>query len=103
MNIALILTLTLTSPSAEDSWFSEDKFFHLAFSFGLVGLTYTGSRALDVPHDRALGGALFLSAALGLGKELRDSRRGDRFSWRDLAADGAGVLLGAWLATSQLR
>ena len=108
MCVAMVLLLVLAGPSlggeVEDRWLSEDKFFHLAFSFGLVGLTYTGARALDLSHDGALGGSLFMSSVLGLGKELRDSRMsGDRFSWKDLAADGVGVLLGAWLATSELR
>ncbi|HIE03704.1 MAG TPA: hypothetical protein EYP61_02975 [Candidatus Latescibacteria bacterium] len=102
LSLGLILLFAPLRASSEDRWLSEDKFFHLSFSFGLVGLSYTGARTLDASHGRALVGAASLSLAVGLWKEIRD-RGGEGFSWKDLAADCFGVVLGAWLSTSKLR
>jgi len=102
LSLGLVLLFAPFRASAEDRWVSEDKFFHLSFSFGLVGLTYNGARTLDASHGKALVGAASLSLVIGLWKELRD-REGEGFSWKDLAADCLGVMLGAWLSASKLR
>ena len=81
-----------------DAWIARDKAMHLGASFlltlsGQYVLTdksgLSGGRALPV----AAGSAL----ALGLLKEVADSRRprDPHFCWRDLAADAAGVALAA--------
>ena len=100
--LGLVLLFAPFRASAEDRWLSEDKFFHLSFSFGLVGLTYNGARTLDVPHGKALAGSASMGLALGVMKELRDMRK-EGFSFMDLTADIVGVALGAALCTAELR
>ncbi len=86
---------TTTKP---DAWLGRDKAFHAGGSFLLV---LSGQYLLVNKHGLSEGRALPVSAAtvlaLGLVKEVADSRRerDPLFSWRDLAADAAGVALAA--------
>lgn len=81
----------------EDRWLAEDKLRHFTMSFAVVQMGYGAARfALD--HDPALGAAVGMGVALGIGKEVVDRRIGRPFSFRDLAWDAAGVALGAVVA-----
>lgn len=76
-----------------DRWIAEDKLQHFAISFAVTGMAYGAARlALDAGRARPV--AVGLAAALGVGKELADARRGGRFSVKDLAWDAVGVTLG---------
>jgi uncharacterized protein YfiM (DUF2279 family) len=75
-----------------DSWFGTDKmkhFFLSAFvqslSYSVIQVTTNGSRS------SLLLSASATSAAVGIGKEFRDSRVKGEFSVRDLAWDAAGI------------
>ena len=96
----------------EDPWFSQDKASHLTISAFLTGLTYR------VYHDEFSNGeknsrffAITFTAVTGIGKEIMDSTipsstassKSRAFGWKDLAADGAGILLGLLLFTSILN
>ena len=81
-----------------DAWLGPDKALHAGASFLL---TLSGQYVLTDKGGLSDGRALPLSAAaalaLGVAKEVADSRRavGPHFSLRDLAADALGVALGA--------
>ena len=81
-----------------DAWLGPDKALHAGASFLL---TLSGQYVLTDKGGLSDGRALPLSAgaalALGVAKEVADSRRaaGPHFSLRDLAADVLGVALGA--------
>lgn len=85
-------------PRAADDWLGSDKALHAGGSFLL---TLSGQYVLTDKAGLSNGRALPVSAttalALGLMKEIADSRRPAHplFSWRDLAADAAGVLAAA--------
>lgn len=91
----------LRSPEAKaepqtDAWLAYDKVQHLTFSFLW---TLSSQYALEQKAGWATGRALPLaagtSAAIGLAKELYDWKVGPRrrFSYRDLVADGVGIVL----------
>jgi uncharacterized protein YfiM (DUF2279 family) len=76
-----------------DRWFAIDKFWHFSASFVTVGAAYHfGADRIKLsspwPTTLALGGTL----AVGVTKELCDLAGPTRhFSWKDLAADAAGI------------
>ena len=75
-----------------DTWFASDKikhFFLSAFvqslSYSVIQVTTKGSRS------SLLLSASATSAAVGIGKEIHDSRVKGEFSMRDLTWDAAGI------------
>ena len=81
-----------------DAWLGRDKALHAGGSFLM---TLAGQYVLTDKGALSDGEALPVAAgatlALGLLKEVADGRRArhPHFCWRDLAADAAGVALGA--------
>jgi len=86
---------------AEDRWIARDKALHVGASAGIIGLVYHSYHCqLKNPEGGSRVFAVSLSAACGLGKELWDSKKVPRgLSWKDLVADGVGILLGVALFT----
>ncbi len=76
---------------ADDGWFSADKAKHFLASAFVQSLAYGSLRGLGANHDAALIGATVTTAAVGVGKEILDSRTGGDPSLRDLAWDAAGA------------
>ncbi len=93
---AVVLADTTGAPP--DDWLGRDKALHLGASF-LITLSgqYVLVDKADLSNGRALPVSAGVALALGLAKEVADSRRPRHplFSWRDLAADAAGVALAA--------
>lgn len=86
--------LVRDEPAVGDRWFGSDKVMHFGVSFVLTLSTqYVLVHQMDLPGDRAWPVAAGTSMAFGLFKELADSQREHRphFSWRDMAANTAGV------------
>lgn len=79
-----------------DLWLGQDKFWHAAMSFAMVGSFYHFMNCrLDRPRTESSAVALGATFGLGIFKEVMDARRPhDRFSWKDLAFDLLGVGLG---------
>lgn len=79
-----------------DDWLGRDKVLHAGFSF-LFALSsqYVLTSKLDMSEGGALPASAGVTLALGLAKEVADSRRAVRplFSTRDLVADAVGVAL----------
>jgi uncharacterized protein YfiM (DUF2279 family) len=82
---------------ATDRWFGADKFKHFFASAFVQSVSYTSLRALDVSHGAAMTGASVTTAAVAVGKEIRDEQRGTGFSGRDLVWDAAGAASAALL------
>jgi putative lipoprotein len=74
-----------------DSWFGPDKLQHFFTSAFVQSFGYAALRRSGVEHPAALAGASVVTAAAGVGKELRDRRAYGEFSVRDLAWDVAGA------------
>ena len=81
-----------------DLWLGPDKALHAGGSF-LITLSaqYALTDKAGLSNGEALPVSAAVALALGVAKEVRDSRRavGPHFSWRDLAADALGVALAA--------
>lgn len=83
-----------------DPWIGRDKALHAGGSFLLtLSGQYVLTAKLSAPEGTALPIAAGTTLALGLAKEVMDSRRTVRphFSTRDLLADAVGVALAVGL------
>ncbi|MFI5231903.1 MAG: hypothetical protein ACHQSE_05255 [Gemmatimonadales bacterium] len=80
---------------AADPWFGFDKLEHFAVSAIIQSWAHTTLRASGASYAQASWGAAAVTAGAGIGKELWDRHHHGDFSYRDLAADGAGLLSGA--------
>lgn len=84
-----------------DRWLARDKAAHFSLSCALVGFGHhwaTRESGASRPAARNCAAAITLS--LGIAKEARDgSRKGNRFSWKDLTADVLGTACGIILFT----
>jgi len=94
----LIKHLNLPRQKGRDSWLAVDKYRHLLVSAMVVGLVADVLRVEGrQPRVRAAWFSVGVSLSLGVGKELYDrSHPGHVASWRDLAADLAGIALGVF-------
>jgi putative lipoprotein len=87
-----------------DSWFGPDKIKHFFMSAFIESLTYGALQAARVNHRPAVGGAIGVTMAIGVGKEIHDKRTpGNIFSVRDLTWDVVGATAGAVLLTQTRR
>ena len=89
MKLALVFALSLHAP--RDGWFGPDKVQHFFISAFVQSLGYASLRATNASHQSSLLGATAASAAIGVGKEIRDRRVTRLFSLRDLTWDAAGI------------
>jgi len=80
---------------APDPWLGKDKLEHFAASFIIQSWAHTTLRASGASYAKASWGAAAVTAAAGIGKEIWDRHHHGDFSYRDLAADGTGLLAGA--------
>jgi len=76
-----------------DSFIARDKAQHFLGSFILAGtIGLAGQRFADAGKRESLQTGATISFSLGILKEGYDiTRPGNRFSWKDLLADAAGV------------
>jgi len=87
-----------------DSWFSPDKIKHFFMSAFIESVTYSALQAARVNHRPALGGAIGVTMAIAVGREIHDKRTpGNIFSVRDLAWDAVGASAGAVLLSQTRR
>ncbi len=81
---------------ARDSWFGIDKIKHFFISAFIESVSYSALQAAHVKRRPALAGAIGVSAAFGVARELHDRRTpGKSFSYRDLTWDALGITTGA--------
>lgn len=84
-------------PRPDDPWLGPDKALHAGASLLLtLSGQYVLASKMNLPEERAWPVAAGTALAFGLFKELADSQRPQNplFSWRDMAANTAGVALG---------
>jgi uncharacterized protein YfiM (DUF2279 family) len=87
-----------------DNWFGADKIKHFFMSAFIESVTYSALQAARVNHRPALGGAIGVTMAIGVGKEIHDKRTpGNIFSVRDLTWDVVGATAGAVLLSQTRR
>ncbi len=84
-----------------DRWWSTDKYRHFLLSGFWAGFGYLlCNRHFEYPRGKSLvisGGVVF---SFGLTKEIRDGLQpGNRFSYKDLVFDFAGVGCGLFIAS----
>jgi uncharacterized protein YfiM (DUF2279 family) len=86
-----------TREKISDPWFGLDKLKHLSSSFMMTTTGYYfQNRVVSVSKEQALATSGIFTVSLGLGKECRDTRKPKGFfSYRDLIADIAGIVLAA--------
>lgn len=80
----------------EDPWFGYDKVQHFTFSLlWVLSAQYVAVNKIGLTETEAAPISVGSGAALGLLKEVRDGKkRNNRFSVRDLIANGVGLLCG---------
>ncbi|MEO5817144.1 MAG: hypothetical protein ABIT20_17885 [Gemmatimonadaceae bacterium] len=86
----LVFSLNPASPPG-DRWLAEDKIKHFFTSAFVQSMSYGALRTSGLGHGAALAGASAATAAVGVGKELRDLRVKGEFSVKDLTWDAAGA------------
>ncbi|TET16417.1 MAG: hypothetical protein E3J78_08810 [Candidatus Cloacimonadota bacterium] len=79
-----------------DEWIAIDKFFHVAASAGITGLSYHLYHCqYNNPEKKSVYFSLSFATASGLGKEFIDAQyRKTGWSWKDITADAVGIALG---------
>lgn len=84
-----------------DRWLARDKAAHASLSCALVGFGYHwATRESGSGRPAARTGSALITLSLGTAKEARDGcSQGNRFSWKDLAADVLGTACGIILFT----
>jgi len=95
------LALSLTAPP--DNWFGSDKLKHFFIAAFTQTVAYSALQAARVDHDQALVGAWAVTAAVSVGKELRDRRSYGLFSYRDLVWDAAGAGVATLVISKTVR
>ena len=101
--VILFVVFAQASPASAEDFLSRDKYYHAMGSMALAetgfGMTIYFQKGNSTGIPWAVGAASALIP--GLLKEGFDATRADNyFSWRDLAWDGMGTLVG--LTISQL-
>jgi putative lipoprotein len=89
---------------ARDSWFGIDKVKHFFMSAFIESVSYSVLQAAHVKRRPALAGAIGVTAAFGVAREIHDKRKpGSRFSYRDLTWDALGTTAGAVMLTHTMK
>jgi uncharacterized protein YfiM (DUF2279 family) len=97
-------TVAQMAPPHTDPWFGIDKVKHFFMSVFVESVTYSALQAAHVHHRTALGTAIGATLAVGIGREIHDSRvPGNLFSVRDLTWDAIGTTAGAVLLSHTIR
>ncbi len=89
---------------SRDSWFGVDKIKHFFISAFIESVSYSALQAAGVNHRTARNGAIGVSAAFGVAREVHDRRTpGNRFSYKDLTWDALGITAGAVMIRHTVR
>ena len=80
-------------PSQNDKWIAIDKLQHFTYScFISFGTQYILVNKLDLMESKAVPISSLLSLSAGTLKEINDKRGGSYFSYKDMVANGIGIL-----------
>jgi len=97
---SLLIGFSLMNPK-NDKWIARDKALHFFCSASIVGLSFHSAYCqLGYDKDASRIFSISLSGLTGIGKEFLDSKKKkSSASWRDLVADGLGIITGALIFT----
>jgi len=92
----IIIILMVVSLQAKSKWLGEDKVLHFAGSAFLTYWNYGMSEdIMENSSEESIYFAVSFTLALGTAKEYSDKKlKKTGFSWRDIAYDTAGVIVG---------
>jgi len=91
-------------PPHPDPWFGVDKVKHFFMSAFINSVSYSALQASRVNHRSAMAGAIGITMAAGLAREIHDMRvPGNLFSVRDLTWDAIGTAASAALTSHTIR
>ena len=87
-----------------DNWFGIDKIKHFFMSAFIESVSYSALQAAHANHRSAIAGAIGITAAFGVGREIHDSRSPHNiFSLGDLTWDAVGAGAGLVLLSHTIR
>jgi putative lipoprotein len=87
-----------------DNWFGVDKIKHFFMSAFIESVSYSALQAAHANHRSAMAGAIGVTAAFGIGREIHDSRNPKNiFSVKDLSWDAIGAGAGLVLLSHTIR
>lgn len=82
----------------EETWTSRDKLYHFVGSAAGAAAVYSGARWLGVKRWPAAVAAALVTGAVGVAREIDDTRRpGKYFSEKDLLWNAGGIAVGIWI------
>jgi putative lipoprotein len=96
----MVMTVAFAAPAAHaqavqrherESWFGADKIKHFFMSAFIESITFSGLQAAGANRNASFAGAIGVTAAFGIGKEIHDKRAKGLFSIGDLTWDGIGA------------
>src|SRR5205823_2549425 len=95
---AILLSAPLARAADDDPWLGRDKALHFGVSAGIAAGGYAAGAAIFDARGHALlfGGAI--AAGCGIAKETADLAGFGDPSWKDLAWDGIGTVVGLAVA-----
>lgn len=91
MVAVLILPQTQSAVALEDPWVSPDKAKHFLIAGFIESASFAGLESIGVKRNASLTGALVITGALSVMREMHDKRERNQFSYRDLVWDVAGA------------
>ena len=87
-----------------DPWFGIDKLKHFFLSAFINSVAYSALQAAGANHRSSMAGAIGITMAAGLGREIHDMRvPGNIFSVRDFTWDAIGTVAGAAITAHTIR
>ena len=99
-----LVAQSVQKSSHPDPWFGIDKVKHFFMSAFINSFSYSALQLARVNHSSAMAGAIGITMAVGVGRELHDMRvPGNLFSVRDLTWDAIGTAAGAALTSHTIR
>ncbi len=98
--LLLFSTASAQDKAVKDKWVSFDKFQHFFLSTHLTVLSYeVYHRSYHNTRESSRYFSSGLVLSFGIGKEVADSHKSKgKFSYKDLVADGLGIILGLTIA-----
>jgi uncharacterized protein YfiM (DUF2279 family) len=89
---ALLLPQTRSGAALQDPWFSPDKAKHFMLAGFIESASFAAMETAGISRNSSLAGAVAITGALSLMREIHDKRAKNQFSFRDLTWDAAGAL-----------
>ena len=86
----LLLPQTKSTEVVLDPWLSPDKAKHFVISGFIESTSFAGLETVGASRNASLAGAVAITGALSLLREIHDKRTKHQFSFRDLTWDLAG-------------